>query len=113
MNQETERQLAQFEQMRTQYQTLATQLFQYRQMIKETERAMEEMDKLDEGAKVYREIGALMVEVDDREKLKEELKDRVETLEIRTRTLESQEEAMKEHLTTLKVDLQSALSSEK
>ena len=112
MSPETERQLAQFEQTRQQYQTIATQLIQFKQMIREVERALEETGKVDSNAKIYREIGALMIEVSDREKLKEELMDKKETMEIRTKSLQSQEIELKKHLGEMKADIENAFSKE-
>lgn len=112
MSPETERQLAQFEQTRQQYQTIATQLIQFKQMIREVERALEETEKVDSNAKIYREIGALMIEVGDREKLKEELMDKKETMEIRSKSLQSQEIELKKYLGEMKADIESLLSKE-
>ena len=112
MNPDTERQLAQFEQLRAQYQTVATQLFQYKQMMKEIERAMEEMEQLPESSKVYKEIGSLMIEVEDRGTLKDELSDKLETMGIRAGTLENQEGQLKKQLTSMKADIENALSKE-
>lgn len=109
---ETEKQLAEFEHLRAQYQSIATHLLQFKQVFRDTERAIEEMERLKSDAKVYKEVGSLLIEVDDRTKLKEELNEKKETMEIRLKALQSQETDLKEHLTKMQADLENALRAE-
>ena len=85
---------------------------QFKQVFRETERAIEEMETLKSDAKVFKEVGSLLIEVDDRSKLKEELNEKKETMEIRLKSLQSQETELKEHLTKMQADLESALKKE-
>jgi len=109
---ETEKKLAQFEQLRQQYQTIATQIVQYRQMIREIDRAKDEMENLDKDSKVYKEIGALLIEVDDKAKLTEELDEKKEAMEVRLKGIEGQEAELKKILSGMQSDLESELSGE-
>ncbi|MDP6155648.1 MAG: prefoldin subunit beta [Candidatus Thermoplasmatota archaeon] len=109
---ETEKQLAEFEHLRAQYQSIATHLMQFKQVFRETTRAIEEMETLKSDAKVYKEVGSLLIEVDDKTKLKEELNEKKETMEIRLKALQSQETELKEHLTKMQADLELALKKE-
>ena len=108
----TEKKIAQFEQLRQQYQTIATQMVQYRQLIREIERAKDEMENLDTEAKIYKEIGSLLIEVDDKGKLKEELDENKEAMEVRLKTIEGQETELKKLLSEMQIDIENELSKE-
>ena len=109
---ETEKRIAEFEHLRAQYQSIATHLLQFKQVFRETERAIEEMETLKSDARVYREVGSLLIEVDDRTKLKEELNEKRETMEIRLKALQSQETDLKEHLMKMQAGLENDLKKE-
>jgi prefoldin beta subunit len=74
----------------------------------ETERALATLGETPEGAKVYKSVGAVLVEKDKASVIKE-LTDRKEFLEMRAKVLEKQEDKTKEKLQGLQETLQKEL----
>jgi len=74
----------------------------------ETERALKTLGETPEGAKVYKSVGAVLVER-DREAVVKELTERKDFLEMRAKVLEKQEEKTKEKLEGLQQTLQKEL----
>ena len=69
---------------------LAQQQSQVEMAVRETERTLEELDEIAADTPLYRASGAIMVRVDDLKKLKSDLKEEQERLELRTKTLKTQ-----------------------
>lgn len=84
-------QLAQFQQVQQQVQVLATQRQQLELLMRETEKALEELGKLPEDAGVYKTLGGIMVR-SDKATLQKELSEQKETLDLRIKALQRQEE---------------------
>jgi len=84
-------QLAQFQQVQQQAQVLTTQRQQLELLIRETEKALEELGKLSDDAGVYKMVGGIMVRSDKATMLKE-LSEQKETLDLRIKALQKQEE---------------------
>ena len=101
-------QLAQFQQAQQQAQALMTQRQQLELLMRETERALEELDKLQEGAAVYKSVGTILVK-SEREELKKSLSEQKETLDLRIKTLERQEERVVQRLREMREKLEGAL----
>jgi prefoldin beta subunit len=76
--------------------------------LKETEQALSELEKLEQGNDVYKMVGTLLIKAKP-EKIKEELKDRKETLELRVKTLQRQEERSKKQLEEMRAKVQETL----
>ena len=76
--------------------------------IKEIEQSIEELEKLTKDAEVYESIGALLIKK-DKTKITTELKDRIETLGLRVKTLQKQEKDVQAKLTKLQNDIQSSM----
>ena len=74
----------------------------------ETERALTALNETAEGAKVYKSVGAVLVEKDKAAVVKE-LTERKDFLEMREKVLEKQEEKAKEKLQGLQETLQKEL----
>lgn len=74
----------------------------------ETERAITTLGETPEGAKVYKSVGAILVEKEKALVVKE-LTDRKDFLEMRKKVLEKQEEKTKEKLQGLQETLQKEL----
>jgi prefoldin beta subunit len=105
-------QLAQFRQVQQQAQALATQKQQLQLTLRETERALEELEKLEAGATVYKSVGGILVKA-DRETTKRELSERKETLDLRIKTIERQEERVINRLREMRDKLQETLRARK
>ena len=94
-------QLNQYEQVKSQLQVIINQRLQLEALKKETESALKHLSDLEEGSRVYKGAGSLLIEVKDTEKLKEEMEEEMESLEIRINSLKKQEEALKKRFEEL------------
>ncbi|NVM55022.1 MAG: prefoldin subunit beta [Candidatus Helarchaeota archaeon] len=100
--------LIQLQQLQQKMEILVTQRLQLDRELKETERALAELEPLDANALVYKTIGAILVKA-NRDKVKEELNDRKETLDMRIKTIMRQEERAKNDLEEKRKVVQAAL----
>ncbi len=103
-------QLAQMQQIQQQAQAIITQKNQVEITLKETELALEELEKLDTDAVVYRAIGDLLIKT-EREKTKEFLKEKKDTLDLRLQTLARQEERAQKRFQQLQEQLKQAIGT--
>lgn len=103
-------QIAQLQQIQQQAQAIAVQKNQVEVTLKETELAFEELDKLDVDAVVYRAVGDLMIKT-DRDKTKETLQEKKDTLGLRLQTLARQEERIQKRFTQLQEQLKQAVGT--
>ncbi len=108
MSPQLRHQVAQFQQIQQQAQALMAQKQQLELILKETEKALEELDKLQEDATVYKSVGSILVKA-DRAALKTELADDKEPLDLRIKTVERQEERVVTRLREMRDKLQEAL----
>ncbi len=103
-------QLAQLQQIQQQAQAIAVQKNQVEINLKETDLALEELEKLDADAVVYRAIGDLLIKT-EREKTKESLKEKKDTLDLRMQTLARQEERAQKRFQQLQEQLKQAIGT--
>ncbi|MDI6819295.1 MAG: prefoldin subunit beta [Candidatus Hodarchaeaceae archaeon] len=103
-------QLAQFQQVQQQAQALMAQKQQLELALRETERALEELGKLQEGATVYKSVGGILIKA-EQANLTKELTERKETLDLRIKTIERQEGRVVERLREMREKLQEALKA--
>lgn len=101
-------QLAQFQQTQQQAQMLMTQRQQLELLLKETERALEELGKLKEDAVVYKSVGTILIK-SEKDELQKSLEEQKETLDLRIKTLERQEERVVQRLREMREKLEEAL----
>jgi prefoldin beta subunit len=101
-------QLAQFQQVQQQAQVLMTQRQQLELLLRETERALEEVQKLGEDAVVYRTVGAILVK-SEKKKLEQDLTEQKETLNLRIKTLTRQEERTLQRMKEMREKLDESL----
>lgn len=100
-------QITQFQQAQQQLQNVTTQRIQMDAQKKEIERTLEELSKSD--GDVYRNVGVILVKVTDREALVEELEDSKETIDIRIRSFERQEEGLRGKVKQLQDSINAAM----
>ena len=81
-----------FRQMQQQAQALTQQTSQIEMSVNEIERTLNEIEDTNDKSTLYRAIGSIMQKVDNVKKLKKELMDEKETLEIRNKSLKGQVE---------------------
>jgi prefoldin beta subunit len=101
-------QLAQFQQAQQQAQALLSQRQQLELLLRETERALEELEKLPEDAVVYKSVGTILVK-SEKAVLKKDLTEQKETLDLRLKTLERQGERAVQRLREMRDKIDEAL----
>ena len=92
-------QITQFQQVQQQLQNVSAQKSQMKAQERELQRTLEELGK--SSGNVYRNVGVLLIMVDDRDALKAELEESLETLGIRVKGLEKQEKSLRDRYETL------------
>lgn len=106
--QKLQNQLAMLQQMQQQLQTVITQKAQYDMMIREARRALEDLADVPEDAVVFMNVGSVMMQK-SKEKVVAALNERIETLELRVRSLEKQEKALQQRYEQLSSQVRDAL----
>lgn len=101
-------QLAQFQQVQQQAQVLLNQRQQLELLLKETERALEELSKLSEDAVVYKSVGTLLVR-SEKVKMQKDLAEQKEMFDLRVKTIERQEERAVQRLREMRDKIDEAL----
>lgn len=106
--QKLQNQLAMLQQMQQQLQTVITQKAQYDMMIREARRALEDLADVPEDAVVFMNVGSVMMQK-SKEKVVAALNERIETLELRLRSLEKQEKALQQRYEQLSSQVRDAV----
>lgn len=106
---QVQNQLQQLQQLQGQAQTIIQQRQQIEMQLREVERTMDELAKIDEGTPVYRSVGSLLVKAKDVATVKKDVEDQKETLEVRLTSAKRQEERLRDRVTSLQKELQAAL----
>ena len=101
-------QITMLQQMQQQMQTFASQRGQYDLAVQEAKRALEELSDLTEERAVFITIGTVMMQK-PKEYVVSQLNERVETLEIRIRSIEKQEKMVQEKFETLQAQVKAAI----
>ena len=104
-------QIQELQQLQQRYEILLQQKAQLDKNVREIGKAIEELDKLAEGAAVYKSIGSILLS-SDKNGLKEELVEKKETFEMRLKTIERQEGRTKTAFEEKRTKVQSALQSQ-
>lgn len=101
-------QIARLQQLQQTLQLLLSQKQQVDAELSETDRAIEELQKLSGDAVVFKSVGAVLVRK-DKAALEKELTEKKELLSVRTSVLGKQEEKTKEKLRELEQTVQAKL----
>jgi len=109
MSPKLQNQIAQYQQIQQQLQMVMAQKSQYSMQLEEVERSLEELNKAGPDAPTYRNVGSLLIRVEKLEDLKKELEESKDTLGIKIKSMERQENQLKERFTALRTELQSAI----
>jgi prefoldin beta subunit len=107
---QVQNQIAQLQQVQQQIQALAMQKSQIEAMQRESNMALEELDKLAEDAVVYRNVGELVIKTSKEESITK-LKDRGETLSLRLQSISRQEERLTTRFKQLQEQIQQAIGA--
>ena len=100
-----------FQQIQQQVQSLSQQISQIDMSIGENERTLEEIKDLGKGATLYRAIGSVMKKIDNPKKLKKDLEEEKERMEIRNNSLKGQVQKMNEELEEMQKQLAPVLQN--
>ncbi|ASI99709.1 prefoldin subunit beta [Thermococcus celer] len=100
--------LGQLEGYQQQLQLVIQQKQKVQLELTEAKKALEEIEKVEEGTTIYKTVGTLIVKT-DKARAVEELKEKVETLEVRLNALDRQEKKLNEKLKELTAKIQAAL----
>ncbi|KAF5434922.1 prefoldin beta subunit [Candidatus Methanophagaceae archaeon] len=103
-------QLAQLQQLKAQLEAVARQKMQVEALLKDSESALTELEKLDDNSVVYQNVGELMIKV-GKEEVKGDLSEKKETYDLRRKTLERQEERVQKKYQQLQQQLREALGA--
>ncbi|HJJ42080.1 MAG TPA: prefoldin subunit beta [Methanocorpusculum sp.] len=105
-----QQQLGMFQQIQQQLQQVSSQKMQYDLTLRETKRAIDELESIKDDAAVYSTVGTIMIQK-DKESVKAELKERVDSLQLRISSLEKQEKTMSAKASALQKQIQDAVSA--
>ncbi|OPY21026.1 MAG: Prefoldin subunit beta [Methanomethylovorans sp. PtaU1.Bin073] len=108
---QVQNQIAQLQQVQQQAQSLAIQKSQMETLQKESELALEEVEKLSEDAVIYRTVGDLQIKSDKQETVSK-LKEKIETLSLRLQSISRQEERISKRFTQLQEQLQQSMGQQ-
>ncbi|UCE36367.1 MAG: prefoldin subunit beta [Thermoplasmata archaeon] len=103
--------LAQFQHMQQQVQVISSQKFQLEAQLRDTERAITELDKISDDSPIYKNVGSLLVRAEDKDSVLKELTEKKETIDIRIKALDRQEKQIMEKYQTLQKELSAAISA--
>jgi prefoldin beta subunit len=101
-------QLAQLQQIQQQAQAIMQQKSQVEMVLRETDRALEELKKTGDDAVVYQAAGELLIKSKKDDILKE-LEEKKDSLDVRLKSLSRQEERIQARFTQLQDQLKAAL----
>jgi prefoldin, beta subunit, archaeal len=104
-------QLAQLQQVQQQAQSLAMQKSQIESMQKESEMALDELQKLPEDVVVYRSVGELQIKSSKEESVSK-LNEKVETLSLRLQSISRQEERISKRFTQLQEQIEQSMGNQ-
>jgi prefoldin beta subunit len=105
---QVQNQLAQLQQVQQQAQALVQQKGQVEMLLRETETALEELNKAAEDSIIYKAAGELLIKVQKAEVIKD-LEEKKDNLDIRLKSLSRQEERIQARFQQLQEQLKQAL----
>ncbi|MBN2335307.1 prefoldin subunit beta [Candidatus Bathyarchaeota archaeon] len=100
--------LQRLQQLQNTMQQLLSQKQRIEMEMMESDKALEALGEVPDDAKVYKSVGAVLVQR-DRDRVVKELNERKEFLDMRAKVLQKQEDKTKEKLTGLQETLQKEL----
>ncbi|NTV00082.1 MAG: prefoldin subunit beta [Methanoregulaceae archaeon] len=101
-------QIAMLQQMQQQMQTIGAQKAQYEVAVREAKRANEELSDVPDDSSVFMSVGTVMMEK-KKEDVVRKLSEKIETLELRIKSLEKQETLLSGKFEQLQSQIKQAL----
>ncbi len=108
ISREMQQKIKDFQEAQQQARVLLSQKYQIEMQLKETQNALEELEKSG-NAEVHKVIGQILIK-SDKNTVHSELKEKVETLELRLKTIDKQEKKVMEKVKSLQEELQKGLA---
>jgi len=105
---QVQNQLKQLQQFQQQLELIVQQRLQVDIKLRETENALEELNKVDDATPIYRTVGNLIIKA-GRDDVIKSLQEEKESLEVRKKSLENQENRLKEKIDELQKKVQESL----
>jgi len=102
-------QIAQFQQLQQQLQSVLSQKFRMEAQLREVQMTIDELNKSADDVTIYKNVGSLLIKASDKESVVKEAEDDKETLEIRIKTLDRQEKALRDKYQTMQEQISKAL----
>jgi len=84
--------------------------FQMEILLRDAEAALEELDKLEDNACVYKSVGEILIKT-NKQKAKAELSEKKETFDLRLKTLERQENLIKKRFENIQEEIRKFLGN--
>ena len=103
--------LKQFQRLQQELSTVAQQRLQLDLKHREVAHTLEELKTVGEDATIYRPIGGLMIRAKGRKEVEDLLTEEKETLEVRLKAIERQENHLKERYGTMQKEISDALQA--
>lgn len=103
--------LKQFQRLQQDLGTMNQQRMQIELKLREVTHTLDELKALPEESAIYRPIGSLIVKAKDRKEVEEILGEEKETLEVRAKALERQENSLKERYTNMQKDISAQIQA--
>ena len=97
--------IEQAQRLQSELEAIVAQRYQLEVTLKEVEKSLEELEGLPEDAPIYKSVGSILVRVESKEKIKKELEEKKETLELRIKTVMKQQELLEKKLKEIQEDL--------
>ena len=110
MSQQLQDQINRLQQLRTQLQMITQQNQQVELRLREIEEALEELDKTDAKAPIYKNVGSVLIKAKGKSEVTKELKSTKESLDLRKSTLTKQEGRTREKLNELQSKVQNSIN---
>jgi prefoldin beta subunit len=101
-------QIAMLQQMQQQMQTIGSQKTQYEMAVREARRATEELNDVADDGQIFLSVGTVMMQK-KKEDVLSNLNEKIETLELRIKSLEKQETMLQGKFEQLQVQIKQAL----
>ncbi|HUU75227.1 MAG TPA: prefoldin subunit beta [Methanoregulaceae archaeon] len=101
-------QINMLQQMQQQMQTVGSQKTQYEMAVREAKRATEELNDVPEDAAIFMSVGTVMMQK-KKEDVTKNLTEKIETLELRIKSLEKQETLLQGKFEQLQAQIKQSL----
>ncbi|MFW9900939.1 MAG: prefoldin subunit beta [Candidatus Thorarchaeota archaeon] len=105
LNEEQKKKILNLNNLQQSFEFITSQRLQVESTLRETELAIEELEKINPTDTVYKAIGGILVK-SEKNKLTDEKKSLKVTLEMRLKTLKQKEERVKTQIETMRKSLQ-------